>query len=135
MKRFCTRDPIVESGSEHSFEDDEEWNNNQKNTDRNTENSGHQRPNAKIGKTKLNDAIANVSSEGDYLEEIGANSPDFDPREYLRINTKSKRSNHPIWNIFGILQKKNDGKTIAKAKDRIFCRTCFEENSKLKRYV
>lgn len=49
----------------------------------------------------------------------------------LRINTKNQsKSLHPIWEMFGKLEK--NGKTIAKAKDRIFCVHCFEKK-KMKR--
>lgn len=48
-----------------------------------------------------------------------------------RINTTGKaRSAHPIWEMFGRLEK--DGKNIFKYKDRVFCVHCFEK-SKLKR--
>lgn len=48
-----------------------------------------------------------------------------------RINTNGKsRSSHPIWEMFGRLEK--DGKNIVKYKDRVFCVHCFEK-SKLKR--
>lgn len=49
----------------------------------------------------------------------------------LRINTSNKtRSSHPVWDMFGKLEK--DGKIIAKAKDRVFCVHCFEKK-KMKR--
>lgn len=125
-KRHCTKDAIVESEDEHNIEDSDEWNHNQSNcdTDTSTDDSVHQTQVAKKQK-KTNDAISNVSTEEDNLEAIDLNSTDFDPTNTLRISTKTKRSNHPIWNIFGILQK--GGQIIAKAKDRIFCRKCFED--------
>lgn len=49
----------------------------------------------------------------------------------LRINTSNKtRSSHPIWDMFGKLEK--GGKVIAKAKERIFCVHCFQKK-KMKR--
>lgn len=49
----------------------------------------------------------------------------------IRINTSNKtRSSHPIWDMFGKLEK--DGKIIAKARDRVFCLHCFEKK-KIKR--
>lgn len=49
----------------------------------------------------------------------------------FRVNTsKPTRSSHPIWEMFGQLEK--GGKTIAKTKDRIFCTHCFGKN-KMKR--
>lgn len=48
-----------------------------------------------------------------------------------RINITGKsRSSHPIWEMFGRLEK--DGKNIVKFKDRVFCVHCFEK-TKLKR--
>lgn len=131
-KRNCTKDPIVESDDERNFadNDDDEWTEDRNNLNADT-NSADLNQNVQISNKK-----SNISAEDDNFETIGLSSTEYDPKHNLRINTKSKRSNHPIWNVFGILQNKHDGKTVAKAKDRIFCRKCFEqEESKLKRYV
>lgn len=72
---------------------------------------------------------SNISAE-ENLEVFGLTSEDFDPTSNLQINTKKKRSSHPIWGMYGILQK--HGKMIEKAKDRIFCVRCFA-GKKIKR--
>lgn len=49
----------------------------------------------------------------------------------LKIQTSKKnRSSHPIWDMFGNLEK--NGKVLEKAKNRIFCVHCFRKK-KMKR--
>lgn len=84
-KRNCTKTPIVESDDDCIFggDGDDEWAEKQFN-DVQT-----------INKKSI-DSISNVSAEDDNFEKIGLNSAEYDPKHNLRINTKSKRSNHPI---------------------------------------
>lgn len=125
-RRKCTKNAIVESEDENRLDDSEEWKNDgiqsQSDTDESIEVSTNQKESTQA--KKMANDTTNISADEDNLESIGLNSDDFDPTVHLQINTKQKRSNHPIWNLFGILQK--EGKTIAKAKERIFCRKCFE---------
>lgn len=79
----------------------------------------------------------NIEEEGDceldnlLIEEEDSPNIDHSLSANLRINTKSQsRSSHPIWDSFGKLEK--DGKTMVKAKDRIFCVHCFQKK-KMKR--
>lgn len=126
-KRKCTKNPIVESDDEHNFNESEEWRNsgNQSESDDSIENVSERSKNSQV-KNKTKTTSKNMSAEGDNLESLGLDSTEFDPTQNLRIKTKLKRSNHPIWDLFGVLQKKDDGRDVAKAKDRIFCKKCFE---------
>lgn len=107
---------------DESDEDEETIQKDQTNK-KNRENDGENSDDLSVDSNKENDGADDdtMGSNGD-LELIGSN---------LRINTANKsRSLHPIWDMFGKLEK--NGKIIAKAKERIFCIHCFEKK-KMKR--
>lgn len=128
QKRRCAKNPILESDDENNVSDSDEWTNspNQVESDESSETVSNQRKNTQATK-KRKTTTSSMSAEEDNfddLETLGLDSTDFDPTRNLRINTKTKRSNHPIWNFFGVLQK--DGREVFKARGRIFCRKCLE---------
>lgn len=105
-KRKCVKNPIVDLNEENTFSGDEsdEW--------------------------KVDDSKSDTESEiDDIVDEVQNNSKktksDFSTSR-LQIHTNIKRSNHPVWEFFGCLQK--DSKIIGKTKDRIFCKKCLETN-------
>lgn len=112
-KRKRTKNSIVES--------DDEYNETEIPTDDGMDNSLNKAQNPQTQRD---------GSPEENLESFGLSDTDFDPTENLQINTKKKRSNHPIWAMYGILQK--NGKTLEKGKDRIFCVKCFA-GKKIKR--
>lgn len=126
-KRKCTNKIIDDENDEWIVDQ------NNRDADTSTEDFTDKTQNERSSKKKSKDKIPNISDGEVDLEEIGLNSTGYDPKETLRISTKIKRSNHPIWNVFGILYNKHDGKPSLKGKDRIFCIKCFEqEETKLK---
>lgn len=68
------------------------------------------------------------------IETPLSDDSEFDSTEGFQLKTvkSSKQSNHRIWTRFGQLIKNE--KTVASAKDRIYCISCFE-NKKFKRQV
>lgn len=126
-QRKCTKDPILESDDENNCDDSDEWRNTATQSTSDDSMEFASKPSKSTqAKNKTKTTTSNVSAEGDNLESLGLDPTEFDPTKNLRIRTKLKRSNHPVWDLYGVLQKKDDGRDIAKAKDRIFCKKCFE---------
>lgn len=128
-RRECTKSPIVESDDENNLIDSDEWKigESSSKTGDAMENVSNQCKNTQV-KTKTDPLPVEVQEEN--LESFGIDASDFDPTKHLRLNTKNKRSNHPIWDLYGVLLK--DGREVSKAKSRIFCKRCFEQK-KIKR--
>lgn len=131
--RKCTKNAILESDDENNINESDEWSNSvhQSESDDSTEyipKRSKNIPAKKTTNTKTTTSIMSADEDNfDSLEALGLNQSDFDPTKNLRINTKVKRSNHPIWNFFGILQK--DGREVFKARGRVFCRKCLESKT------
>lgn len=64
--------------------------------------------------SSMSDSVSNVAEDDDLI-----NTANYELKDL------TKKSNHKIWEHFGILSKLN--RIVSKTRNRIFCKPCFQK--------